>query len=270
MRVLPKDIHGVDPALLHAELDMLDALPVVKGPAKLDPKFNGGTGRVICNLWCSAHHVQKDKQPCVPLNKKPSTDASAVPNYLVATQRLISKIETEHAGCLAAAEAARANSGAAAPHPAAGMCASVSHSHAPFAPSEGMPSRTRTSALACARLAAAAPPLTLLTNAFTPSFHVVCPSASASTAGSSSEGPSGSDVLAAMMQLEAARSRAETANEASLVAQKAHEAAEAEVERLRNVLEPKRQRVEAVAAEPAAAAAHQYALTNAFAATFPL
>jgi hypothetical protein len=32
MRVLPHNIHGVDPALLHAELDKLDALPVVKGP----------------------------------------------------------------------------------------------------------------------------------------------------------------------------------------------------------------------------------------------
>ena len=100
---------------------------VVKGPAKLDPKYSNGTGRVICNLWCSAHHAQKDKQPHVPLNKKPSTDASAVPNYLVAAEKLRIKIETEHAGCLAAAEAARANSGATAPHPAEGMCAFVSH-----------------------------------------------------------------------------------------------------------------------------------------------
>ena len=127
MRVLPSNIHGVEPALLHAELDKLEALPVVKGPAKLDPKYSNGTGRVICNLWCSAHHAQKDKQPHVPLNKKPSTDASAVPNYLVAAEKLRIKIETEHAGCLAAAEAARANSGAAAPHPAEGMCAFLSH-----------------------------------------------------------------------------------------------------------------------------------------------
>jgi hypothetical protein len=173
MRGLPSNIHGVEPALLHAELDKLDALPVVKGPAKVDFKFSGGTGRVICNLWCGAHHDQNKKQPCVALNKKPPSDPSAVPNYLVAAQKLRMKVEAEHAGCLAAAEAARANSGVAAPHPAEGKCASVSHSHAAFAPSEAMPSRTRTSALVCARLAAAAPPLTPLTNAFTPSFHAM-------------------------------------------------------------------------------------------------
>ena len=43
MRALPSNIHGVEPALLHAELDKLDALTVVKGPAKVDAKFNGGT-----------------------------------------------------------------------------------------------------------------------------------------------------------------------------------------------------------------------------------
>ena len=88
MRSLPRNIHGVDPVLLHAELDKLDALPVVNGPARLDPKFNGGTGRVICNLWCRREHAKKDQEPCVPLNKKPSTDASAVPNYLVAAEKL--------------------------------------------------------------------------------------------------------------------------------------------------------------------------------------
>ena len=51
MRAMPRNVHGVEPALLHAELDKLDALPVVKGPAKVDAKFNGGTGRIICNLW---------------------------------------------------------------------------------------------------------------------------------------------------------------------------------------------------------------------------
>ena len=110
----------------------------------MDAKFNGGTGRIICNHWCSGGHLQKDKQPHVALNKKPSTDASAVPNYLVAAEKLRIKIETEHAGCLAAAKAARANSGVAAPHPEEGMCTSVSHSHASFAPSEGMPLHART------------------------------------------------------------------------------------------------------------------------------
>ena len=121
MRDLPRNIHGIEPALLHAELDKLDALPVVKGPAKVDFKFSGGTGRVICNLWCSGQHAQKDKQPCVALNKKPSTDASAVPNYLVAAEKLRIKIEAEHAGCLQAAEEAKAKSGVTAPTPAAGM-----------------------------------------------------------------------------------------------------------------------------------------------------
>ena len=130
MRDLPSNIHGVDPALLHAELDKLDALPMVNGPARLDPKFNGGKGRVICNIWCRRQHERKDQVPCVPINKKPSSDASAVPNYLVAAEKLRLKIEDEHAGCLAAAEAARAKSGTAAPHPAQGMCASVSHSNA--------------------------------------------------------------------------------------------------------------------------------------------
>ena len=121
MRELPSNIHGVEPALLHAELDKLDALPMVKGPAKLDPKYGKGIGRVICNLWCSAQHEQKDKQPHVPLNKKPPTDPTAVPNYLVAAEKLRIKIETEHAGCLAAAEAAKAKLFAAAPLPAAGV-----------------------------------------------------------------------------------------------------------------------------------------------------
>ena len=125
MRKLPRNIHGVEPALLHAELDKLEALPVVKVPAAargfIDEKYSNGTGRVICNLWCSACHAQKDKQPQVPLNKKPSTDALAVPNYLVAAEKLRLKIEDEHAGCLAAAEAARAKSGTEAPHPTQGM-----------------------------------------------------------------------------------------------------------------------------------------------------
>lgn len=121
MRDMPRNIHGVEPALLHAELDKLDALPFVKGPARLDPKFNAGTGRVICNLWCRRQHAKKDQEPCVPLNRKPSTDASAVPNYLVAAEKLRLKIEAEHAGCLQAAEEAKAKSGVTAPTPAAGM-----------------------------------------------------------------------------------------------------------------------------------------------------
>ena len=119
MRVLPNNLHGVEPALLHAELDKLDALSVVKGPAKVDGKKD--RGRIICNLWCSGQHHQKDKQPAVSLNKKSLNDLKAVPNYLVAAEKLRLKIEQEHAGCLAAAEAAKSKSGTEAPHPAAGM-----------------------------------------------------------------------------------------------------------------------------------------------------
>lgn len=119
MRVLPRNIHGVEPTLLHAELDRLDALPVVKD-AHCERRRNGQE-RVICNLWCSAQHNGTKKQPEVALNRKPPSDPTAVPNYLVATERLILKIQAEHAGCLAAAEAARAKSGTEAPHPAAGM-----------------------------------------------------------------------------------------------------------------------------------------------------
>ena len=222
----------MDPALLHAELDKLDALPVVKGPAKLDPKFHGGT-----------HHDQNKKQPCVALNEKTSSDPSAVPNYLVAAEKLRLRIEAEHAGCLAAAEAARAKSGAAAPHPAEGMCASVSHSHAAFAPSEAMPSRTRTSALACARLAALVPPLTPLSNAFTPSFHVVCPSASGSAAGTSSHGDP--NVLEAMMRMSALTARAEGINKASLELEQQKDTLAKEIEEMRRVMDPKRARTEA-------------------------
>ena len=54
MHRLPRNIHGVEP-LLHAELDKLEALPVVKVPAAargfIDEKYSNGTGGIICNLW---------------------------------------------------------------------------------------------------------------------------------------------------------------------------------------------------------------------------
>ena len=48
------------------------------------------------------------------------------------------------------------------------------------------------------------------------------------------------------MRLEAARARAAAANEAALAAQKEHEAAEAEVEELKRVLDPKRPRTDTI------------------------
>ena len=108
-RELPAGIVGDDAKLLNAAVDRLEALPVVKPPAKLDTKYNHGKGRVIVNLWCGSTHEQ-GKQPSVPLNNKLSSDPAAVPNWFVATERLITNIEKDHAGCLAAAEQAKAAS----------------------------------------------------------------------------------------------------------------------------------------------------------------
>ena len=54
-------------------------------------------------------HEAKDKQLAVPLNKKPADDATAVADYLgAAAEKHFANIETKHAGCLVAAEAAKA------------------------------------------------------------------------------------------------------------------------------------------------------------------
>ena len=94
-------------AQLCGALDRLEALPVVKD-AKAEAKPH--LGRVICNMWCGCKHSKSSlRQPAVLLNKKPITDAAAVPSFLVPTEKLIIKIAKEqHAGCLAAAEAAKA------------------------------------------------------------------------------------------------------------------------------------------------------------------
>ena len=60
---------------------------------------------MIGHCWAVTLCVDR---PCIGLNRKPLTDDSAVPDYVVATEKLIAKIEKEHAGCLAAAEAAKA------------------------------------------------------------------------------------------------------------------------------------------------------------------
>ena len=102
---MPSNLHGIEAALIHEALDRLESLPVVKD-ARCDPKYST-YGRVICNMWCGPTHEARDKQPHMPLNKKSSDDPTAVPNYLVAAEKLYKKIESEHAGCVAAAEAAR-------------------------------------------------------------------------------------------------------------------------------------------------------------------
>ena len=57
----------------------------------------------LCTLWCSGEHPKKgDKQPQVTTNK------STVKTVEQAVRNLRLKIQTDHTGCLAAAEAARA------------------------------------------------------------------------------------------------------------------------------------------------------------------
>ena len=79
----------------------------VRAPLRFDD--SSGTPAVHANLWCAAAHDKKDKQPSVKLNRKLLTDPTAVPNFLVATEKLIKIIEEKHVGCHAAAETARAN-----------------------------------------------------------------------------------------------------------------------------------------------------------------
>ena len=60
-----------------------------------------GFPRAICTLWCRGeHHRKGEKQPLVTCNK------SAVKTAEHAVRNLRLKIETEHAGCIAAAEVA--------------------------------------------------------------------------------------------------------------------------------------------------------------------
>jgi len=74
-----------------------------------------------------------------------------------------------------------------------------------------------------------------------------------SSSGAASTSGGNTNALAAMMALREAQSRASVANEAALAAEKEKDAAEAEVERLHSVLEPKRPRTEAAAAAATAA-----------------
>lgn len=77
-----------------------------------DSKIQEQHRRIIVNVWCRSTHgaAVSLKQPKVTLNQKPLDDPTAVPTYLVATEKLIAKIESEHAGCLAAAEQAKQSS----------------------------------------------------------------------------------------------------------------------------------------------------------------
>ena len=64
-RVLPAGVVGHDAELLNAAVDRLEALHVVKPPAKFDEKYNQRKGRIIVNLWCGfdAYEGQPAKRP---------------------------------------------------------------------------------------------------------------------------------------------------------------------------------------------------------------
>ena len=96
----------IEDAALLAAAERLESLAVVRAPLRYDDTSQ--TQAVIANLWCGSTHEQKDKQPKVQLNRKPLTDPTAVPTFLVATEKLIKIIEKKHVDCHAAAEAARA------------------------------------------------------------------------------------------------------------------------------------------------------------------
>ena len=58
-------IVGHDAELLHRELDRLESLAVVKAPAKLDARFNNGTGRVIVYGASDRSGKSKNSEGCV-------------------------------------------------------------------------------------------------------------------------------------------------------------------------------------------------------------
>jgi len=85
---------------LEGEWRALDALAVVD-VARVE--VSQGFHRAICTLWCRGEHQKKgERQPLVTCNK------STVKTAEQAVRNLRLKIEAEHAGCLAAAEVARA------------------------------------------------------------------------------------------------------------------------------------------------------------------
>ena len=106
MRCLPADRCG-DVDRLNVALDRIEALPVINGKVVIDEKHNKGAGRITVNLWCRAEHEKKDQRPEVGLNKKPLSDATAVPTYDIAAEKLLAQIEGKHGGCVEAAQAAR-------------------------------------------------------------------------------------------------------------------------------------------------------------------
>ena len=112
MRVLPPGYVGERATRLNELLDLLHAMPVVKDVV-LDEKMNNGKGAARCNLWCRANHKPALQRPVVTLNSKPLDDQEAVPDFIVATERLIKKVSDGHAGCIDFAKDAAAAGGTA-------------------------------------------------------------------------------------------------------------------------------------------------------------
>ena len=103
-RTLPKTSVG-DAARLNKALDAIEALPIIVPPVKLDENYH--IGRVIVNTTCRKTHVESSmKQPHVALNKKLESDPAAVPTFAAAAERLLARLETEHAACIAKDRAA--------------------------------------------------------------------------------------------------------------------------------------------------------------------
>ena len=107
--VLPRGLSAAEAEQLKAALGRLEAHPLVSSVRCItSPK------RVVCNLWCGRTHAPGPlKQPAVSLNSRPVTDVNAVPSYFVAAEKLLLKVNNEHASCHAAAEEAKAKAAGA-------------------------------------------------------------------------------------------------------------------------------------------------------------
>lgn len=96
-----------EPLDLETEWRALDALAVVDtvrfDTVKEKAHQQRSTDRAICTLWCGSTHPAGDlRQPSVKCNQ------GTCPDIEHAVRALREKIASKHAGCLAAAEAARA------------------------------------------------------------------------------------------------------------------------------------------------------------------
>jgi hypothetical protein len=100
---------------LAEEFDLLDAMPTVNTVRVDTVKTKSRrteTQRAICTMWCGSTHGSGDlRQPSVQCNQ---TD---VPDIEHAVRKLRLKIAGAHAGCLAAAEEARAAASGPATRP---------------------------------------------------------------------------------------------------------------------------------------------------------